>query len=38
MIDDNQAGDASINIQCKGVTIPFSTSDGNISLKVMIYM
>jgi len=38
MIDDNQADDASINIQCKGVTIPFATSDGNISLKVMIYM
>jgi len=30
--------EASINIQCKGVTIPFSTADGNISLKVMIYM
>lgn len=38
MIGDNQADDASINIQCKGVTIPFATSDGNISLKVMIYM
>jgi CheY-specific phosphatase CheX len=38
MIADNQADDASINIHCKGVTIPFSTSDGNISLNVMIYM
>lgn len=30
--------ESSINIQCKGVTIPFSTADGNVSLKVMIYM
>jgi CheY-specific phosphatase CheX len=28
----------SINVQCKGVTIPFCTADGSISLKVMIYM
>jgi len=28
----------SINVQCKGVTIPFRTSDGSISLKVMVYM
>jgi CheY-specific phosphatase CheX len=38
MIGDNLADQASINIQCKGITIPFSTADGNISLKVMIYM
>jgi len=38
MIGDNQSDEASINIQCKGITIPFSTADGNISLKVMIYM
>src|SRR5689334_785574 len=29
---------ASINVQCKGVTIPFSTADGSVSLKVMVYM
>lgn len=29
---------SSMNVQCKGVTIPFKTSDGNISLKVMVYM
>lgn len=29
---------ASINVQCKGVTIPFSTVDGSVTLKVMIYM
>lgn len=29
---------SSINVQCKGVTIPFKTADGRVSLKVMIYM
>lgn len=29
---------SSINVQCKGVTIPFTTADGRVSLKVMIYM
>jgi chemotaxis protein CheX len=29
---------SSINVQCKGVTIPFKTADGSISLKVMVYM
>jgi CheY-specific phosphatase CheX len=38
MIGDNTEDETSINIQCKGVTIPFTTADGNISLKVMIYM
>jgi len=38
MIGDNQSDESSINIQCKGVTIPFSTIDGRVSLKVMIYM
>lgn len=28
----------SINVQCKGVTIPFMTVDGAITLKVMVYM
>lgn len=29
---------SSINVQCKGVTIPFVTADGSISIKVMVYM
>jgi len=29
---------SSINVQCKGVTIPFSTADGSVTLKVMVYM
>jgi CheY-specific phosphatase CheX len=29
---------ASINVQCKGVTIPFTTADGSVSIKVMVYM
>ena len=29
---------SSINVQCKGVTIPFRTADGAITLKVMVYM
>ncbi len=29
---------ASINVQCKGVTIPFTTADGAIAIKVMVYM
>ena len=29
---------ASINVQCKGVTIPFTTADGSINIKVMVYM
>jgi CheY-specific phosphatase CheX len=29
---------SSINVQCKGVTIPFKTADGAISLSVMVYM
>lgn len=28
----------SLNVQCKGVTIPFRTADGCISIKVMVYM
>lgn len=38
MIGDDPADNGSLNIQCKGVTIPFSTTDGRISLKVMVYM
>ena len=29
---------SSINVQCKGVTIPFTTADGSINIKVMVYM
>lgn len=29
---------SSINVQCKGVTIPFKTVDGTISITVMVYM
>lgn len=29
---------ASINVQCKGVTIPFMTSDNIVSIQVMVYM
>jgi CheY-specific phosphatase CheX len=29
---------ASINVQCKGVTIPFKTADGTISITVMVYI
>jgi len=29
---------ASINVQCKGVTIPFITADGSINVQVMVYM
>lgn len=28
----------SMNVQCKGVTIPFTNQDGTVSLKVMVYM
>lgn len=34
--DENET--TSINVQCKGVTIPFKTADGSISVKVMVYM
>ena len=30
--------DTSHSVQGKGVTIPFYTTDGNVSLKVMVYM
>jgi CheY-specific phosphatase CheX len=29
---------SSINVQCKGVTIPFKTADGLIAITVMVYM
>ena len=30
--------DPSLSVACKGVTIPFHTVDGSVSLKVMVYM
>lgn len=33
-----EAEQSSINVQCKGVTIPFRTVDESISIIVMIYM
>lgn len=33
-----QSVDPSINVQCKGVTIPFVASDSSLRLKVMVYM
>jgi len=30
--------DASMNVQCKGVTIPFKSLDGKLSFRVMVYM
>ncbi len=35
--DANDTG-SSINVQCKGVTIPFKTADGSISITIMVYM
>lgn len=35
---DASAEASSINVQCKGVTIPFKTVDGAISITVMVYM
>lgn len=29
---------SSMNIQCKGVTIPFTSLDGSVSFRVMVYM
>ncbi len=39
-ISESLAADqtSSINVQCKGVTIPFRTADGSIRLSVMVYM
>jgi CheY-specific phosphatase CheX len=32
------AHDGSMNVLCKGVTIPFTTMDGRITFRVMVYM
>jgi len=35
---DQLAADGSMSVQCKGVTIPFTTMDGRITFRVMVYM
>lgn len=37
-LSSGDADGASMNVQCKGVTIPFTNKDGNVNLKVMIYI
>jgi hypothetical protein len=32
------SSDGSMSVQCKGVTIPFTTMDGRLSFRVMVYM
>jgi CheY-specific phosphatase CheX len=32
------ADKSTMNIQCKGVTIPFKSMDGNVMFRVMVYM
>lgn len=34
----DQGEGSSMNVQCKGVTIPFKSLDGRIALRVMVYM
>ncbi|RNC69878.1 MAG: chemotaxis protein CheX [Desulfuromonadales bacterium] len=34
----DQTGASSMNVQCKGVTIPFKSLDGRFALRVMVYM
>ncbi len=33
-----QSGDTSMNIRCKGVTIPFKSLNSNIAFRVMVYI
>jgi len=35
---DQAAKEGSMSVQCKGVTIPFTTIDGRITFRVMVYM
>ena len=35
---DQAPADGSMSVQCKGVTIPFTTMDGRITFRVMVYM
>lgn len=37
-ISDETVSGGSMNVQCKGVTIPFTSSDGTLSFRVMVYM
>jgi CheY-specific phosphatase CheX len=36
--EQENSHDGSMSVQCKGVTIPFTTMDGKISFRVMVYM
>uniref|UniRef100_A0A831XLH1 Chemotaxis protein CheX n=1 Tax=Geobacter metallireducens TaxID=28232 RepID=A0A831XLH1_GEOME len=36
--EPDPAAPSSMNVQCKGVTIPFRSLDGTFSLRVMVYM
>ena len=33
-----ESHDGSMSVQCKGVTIPFTTLDGSLNFRVMVYM
>jgi CheY-specific phosphatase CheX len=35
---EDASTDGSMSVQCKGVTIPFTTKDGRMSFRVMVYM
>ncbi|MBJ6725911.1 chemotaxis protein CheX [Geomesophilobacter sediminis] len=35
---EEKAEASSMSVQCKGVTIPFTTMDGKVSFRVMVYM
>ncbi|KAF0215916.1 MAG: hypothetical protein FD174_3926 [Geobacteraceae bacterium] len=34
----HEGNQSSMNVQCKGVTIPFTSLDGNLSFRVMVYI
>ncbi len=36
--EGEKPGGSSMNVQCKGVTIPFRSLDGSFSLRVMVYI
>lgn len=35
---EQASADGSMSVQCKGVTIPFTTMDGRLTFRVMVYM
>lgn len=37
-VSDDSGESASMNVQCKGVTIPFKSGDGRMNFRVMVYM